>query len=73
MPKGTSATVRTSPGKEKVSGPCPYCGETIRAVAKRCRYCGASLKVRAVEQVSAGWSVDDDTGLDGTRICPWSS
>ena len=45
---------------------CQYCGETIKAIAIKCRFCGSMLDRAA--QSSDGWTDTQDAELIGHRI-----
>ncbi len=35
---------------------CPWCAETIRSEAVKCRYCGSFVEPRALRGLSAPWT-----------------
>lgn len=43
---------------DEATKPCPVCGETILAVAVKCRYCGEYLDPQLKRQQTSGSAVD---------------
>jgi len=67
--EATSVPVPRSPGTRQRTKPCPFCAETIRFAAIKCRFCGEFLtgdRRQAVEKLRAGLAeTEPDSETDG--------
>jgi len=53
LPPASSTPSQPSPQGLKDSRPCPFCGETILSVAKKCKHCGEFLDPKERRHIEA--------------------
>lgn len=62
--------VGQQPQQDKATKQCPYCGETILAVAKKCKHCGEWLN-KEPEKKKVACPVCGEDVDEGIEICPF--
>jgi hypothetical protein len=63
----------TTGNPESATKACPFCGERILAVARKCKHCNEFLRDPAIAHAPQRFAFDDYTGSGDLRVCPWSS